>query len=73
MREKEEVNCCATKKERKMEYKNMSSEELKKERKVCLDQYEQCQEMGLSLDLSRGKPGKEQLALSMDMLGVLGP
>ena len=56
-----------------MEYKNMSSEELKKERKVCLDQYEQCQEMGLSLDLSRGKPGKEQLALSMDMLGVLGP
>lgn len=56
-----------------MEYKNMSSEELKKERKVCLDQYEQYQEMGLSLDLSRGKPGKEQLALSMDMLGVLGP
>ena len=56
-----------------MEYKNMSSEELKKERKVCLDQYEQYQEIGLSLDLSRGKPGKEQLALSMDMLGVLGP
>ena len=40
-----------------MEYKNMSSEELKKERKVCLDQYEQCQEMGLSLDLSRSKSG----------------
>ena len=52
-----------------MEYKNMSSEELKKERKVCLDQYEQCQEMGLSLDLSHGKSGKE--LMTQDELAVM--
>ena len=69
VRKKEEVNCCAVKKGRKTEYKKLPSEELKKERKVCLDQYEKCQETGRYLDLSHGKSGKE--LMTQDELAVM--
>lgn len=49
------------------DYNNMSKEELLKEREVLLKRFEDYKAMGLNLDMSRGKPGKEQLDLSNDM------
>lgn len=52
-------------------YKSMSKEQLSEIRADLLTKYEECKAMGLKLDMSRGKPGAEQLDLSMPMLDVL--
>ena len=49
-------------------YVDMTKEELLKEQSVLLKKFEEYKAMGLNLDMSRGKPSKEQLDLSMDML-----
>lgn len=49
------------------DYNNMSKEELLKEQKTLLKRFNEYKAMGLNLDMSRGKPGKEQLDLSNDM------
>ena len=49
-------------------YVDMKKEELLKEQSVLLKKFEEYKAMGLKLDMSRGKPSKEQLDLSMDML-----
>lgn len=49
-------------------YVDMTKEELLKEQSVLLKKFEEYKAMGLKLDMSRGKPSKEQLDLSMDML-----
>ncbi len=50
------------------DYRNMTKEELLKEQSVLLKRFEEYKAMGLNLDMSRGKPSKEQLDLSMDLL-----
>lgn len=50
------------------EYKTMSKQELLCEQEALLKRFEEYKAMGLKLDMSRGKPSKEQLDLSMDML-----
>lgn len=50
------------------EYASMTKEELLKEQSELLKRFEEYKAMGLNLDMSRGKPSKEQLDLSMDML-----
>lgn len=50
------------------EYRNMTKEELLEEKKALQKKYDEYKAMGLSLDMSRGKPCKEQLDLSMGML-----
>ena len=50
------------------EYKMMSKQELLSEQETLLKRFEEYKAMGLKLDMSRGKPSKEQLDLSMDML-----
>ncbi len=50
------------------EYKNMTKAELLEEKQKLQKRFEEYKAMGLSLDMSRGKPSKEQLDLSMDML-----
>lgn len=50
------------------EYKDMTKEELLEEKQKLQKRFEEYKAMGLSLDMSRGKPSKEQLDLSMDML-----
>lgn len=50
------------------EYKTMSKQELLSEQETLLKRFEEYKAMGLKLDMSRGKPSKEQLDLSMDML-----
>lgn len=50
------------------EYKMMSKQELLCEQEALLKRFEEYKAMGLKLDMSRGKPSKEQLDLSMDML-----
>ena len=42
------------------------------DKNLLLKEYEDWCKKGLNLDMSRGKPGKEQLALSEGMLGVIG-
>lgn len=54
-----------------MEYINLSREDLKKELEKTKSKLEEISSQKLSLDLSRGKPAKEQLALSMDMLSAI--
>ena len=51
-------------------YSKMSKDELKKELEGLKKDYEEICKKNISLDMSRGKPGKEQLDLSMDMLDV---
>jgi DNA-binding transcriptional MocR family regulator len=50
-------------------YTKMTKDELLAEQKELLKRFEDYKAMGLKLDMSRGKPSKEQLDLSMDMLG----
>ena len=49
-------------------YSSMTREELLNEQVLVSQKIEEKRCLGLQLDMSRGKPGKEQLALSMDML-----
>ena len=50
------------------EYINMTKNELLGEREALQKKFDEYKAMGLSLDMSRGKPCKEQLDLSMNML-----
>ncbi len=52
-------------------YREMTKEELKEEHKVLSAEYERYLGMNLSLDMSRGKPCKEQLDLSMGIMDAL--
>ncbi len=52
-------------------YSEMSKEEMKQELVSLKEQYKKYQEMDLSLDMSRGKPCREQLDLSMGMMDAL--
>ena len=54
-----------------MEYSSLSVQELEKQCIKLQKQYDRYRELGLSLDLSRGKPGKEQLDLLSGMLDVI--
>ncbi len=51
-----------------MNYLEMSVEELKKEKAIVEAEYNVQKGKGLSLDLSRGKPGKKQIDMMTDML-----
>ncbi len=52
-------------------YREMTKEELKNELSELKAQYRKFQEMDLALDMSRGKPCREQLDLSMGMMDAL--
>ena len=52
-------------------YSEMSREELLSLKNELEAKYKEVQAKGLSLDMSRGKPGKDQLDLSMGMMKVL--
>lgn len=54
-----------------MLYNEMSKDELVSLKKELEKKYEEVQSLGLSLDMSRGKPGADQLDLSVDMLSVM--
>ena len=54
-----------------MLYKDMNKEELSSELSALISQYDALKAQNLSLDLSRGKPGKDQLDLVEDMLTCL--
>ena len=54
-----------------MKYSQMSSAELSAEHAKLLKEYEDIKSLGMSLDISRGKPCREQLDLSDGMLTVL--
>ena len=49
-------------------YTDMNHEQLLAEQAVLKKRYDEYRAMGLKLDMSRGKPSKEQLDLSMDLL-----
>ncbi len=51
-----------------MTYQELSREELLKIKASLEEEYEEFKARGLKLDMSRGKPGAEQLDLSMDIL-----
>ncbi len=50
------------------DYTKMTKEELLNEQSQLLKRFADYKAMGLNLDMSRGKPSKEQLDLSMDLL-----
>lgn len=52
-------------------YQEMSKEELLQEKEALEAEYEKIKGLGLALDMSRGKPGADQLDLSMPMMDVL--
>ncbi|MBR3971843.1 MAG: aminotransferase class I/II-fold pyridoxal phosphate-dependent enzyme [Ruminococcus sp.] len=54
-----------------MSYSNFSKEQIKKELHSLREQYKGYVDMGLKLDMSRGKPCTEQLNISSKMLNVL--
>ncbi len=54
-----------------MNYSQMSREALESELLALNEQYAKIKQKGLRLDMSRGKPCKEQLDLTQDMLAVL--
>lgn len=49
----------------------MSKEDLIKEQEELLKEYKSYKDMNLNLDMSRGKPGDEQLELSVHMLDIV--
>ena len=49
----------------------MNKEELVALKNELTKEYEEVRSQGLSLDMSRGKPGKDQLDLTVDMLNVM--
>lgn len=53
-----------------MKLNEMSRKQLENFYQVTLAEYEKCKAQGLHLDMSRGKPGREQLDLSMDLLNM---
>ncbi len=54
-----------------MLYNQMSREELISLKNELCKKYDEVKALGLSLDMSRGKPGADQLDLSVDMLNVM--
>ena len=52
-------------------YLDLSTEDLKKELSKLKSEMEEIKALELNLDLSRGKPDKEQLNLSMEMLNTV--
>ena len=54
-----------------MTYKSLNKDELKKEYEILKKKSEDYKRLNLKLDMSRGKPCKEQLDVSMDLLSVL--
>lgn len=54
-----------------MNYLNCGKEELEKEYAALAKEYEEVKGKGLKLNMARGKPGKEQLDLSLGLLDVL--
>ncbi len=54
-----------------MKYQEMTREELLVEQEKLEAQFKQIVDMGLALDMSRGKPGADQLDLSMGMMDAL--
>ena len=50
------------------EYSKMTKDQLSAELNAVKEKYNEFKAMGLKLDMSRGKPSKQQLDLSMDML-----
>ena len=53
------------------QYHEMTKEELLQEKSELEALYANIKELGLKLDMSRGKPGSDQLDLSMPMLDVI--
>ena len=54
-----------------MQYLDMTKKEMQREYHRLCQRYQEYEQQGLQLDLSRGKPAPEQLALSQRMLGEL--
>ena len=54
-----------------MDYRQMSVEQLKSEREILRTKYDEYKNMGLSLDMSRGKPCTDQLDISVHMLDIV--
>ena len=52
-------------------YSSAAKEELQNEWELCKKEYDALKAQGLSLNMARGKPGKEQLDLVSDILNVL--
>ena len=52
-------------------YKSLSTQQLKELQGQLIDQYKAFQSRNLKLDMSRGKPGADQLNLTMGMLDVV--
>lgn len=49
----------------------MNKEQLKAEQEILLKEYEQFKSLGLSFDMTRGKPSKEQLDISDELLTLV--
>ena len=54
-----------------MGYLDLSKQELEKEYGNLVKRFEEFKGMGLNLNMARGKPGKEQLDLSLPMLDTI--
>ena len=54
-------------------YDKLPKDELRNLYDRCKNEFEGYKELGLKLDMSRGKPGADQLDLVMGMMNVLGP
>ena len=55
----------------RVEYQSMNKNELSALHQELQAKYDEFQAMGLKLNMARGKPGMDQLDLSMPMLDVL--
>ena len=54
-----------------MNYAKLGRSALEQEQEKCESEYEALKAQGLKLDMSRGKPGKEQLDLVSEILSIL--